>query len=114
MPLRDRLQVIAGRSLTIVVFIHDYVQLSFDGPTLTTFSLPVFTQFGNAIRVKQAGYCDALCAQIDIVVATADVTDEELVVRFVNGAQLTVSLHDHEYVGPEAIVFDSEEGKVVV
>ena len=111
--LQRRLQRIVGRSLTSVVFIHDYIQFIFDGPILTTLTLPRLDHAGIVVSQHCAGYCDGLCSQIGLTVSSACVTSEGVSIQFENQAELSVSLLPADYVGPEAINFDSDEGKVV-
>jgi hypothetical protein len=73
-PLQQRLQIVVGRSLSSVVFIHDYIHSIFNGPTLTALTLPEFARAGNPLKPRQSGYCDALCSQIGKVVKNVDVT----------------------------------------
>jgi hypothetical protein len=111
--LDSRLPLIVGRTLSSVVFIHDYIQLIFDRPTLITYSPPFLRQSGNELVAKQPGYCDAIYSQIGVRVTKTNVIDDELTIRLVNAVEIVVSLLAPDYVGPEALVFDSSEGIVV-
>ncbi len=110
----DRVQLIVGRSLTVVTFVHDYIQLTFDGPGFTIYTMPQFRQSDRELRSGQSGYCDAMCSQIGVAVTRVELTDVELVICLDGGAEFAVSLRPGDYVGPEAFMFTSEEGILVV
>src|ERR1700686_1222650 len=58
------LEKIVGEQLSSVEFVQDYVQLHFDGPTITAFVWPTLNLGGNIMCFGDAGYRDALCARI--------------------------------------------------
>src|SRR5262249_47362778 len=95
--LRD---VFAKESLSSVVFVMDYVQFVFNGPTLTAFVNPNIEVAGHRLRWGDPGYRDALCDQIMHRVIEANVwKDEDLELRFDTGAILRVSLRDEDLEG---------------
>jgi hypothetical protein len=63
---RQRLAKIVGEPLSAVTFVRDYVQLHFDGPTISAFTLPTVTVRGKTIAFADPGYRDALCARIGL------------------------------------------------
>ena len=105
------LQTIVGEKLSSVEFVMDYVQLRFDGPTLTAVSHPVVKTTTAVLRWDDPGYRDALCGQITAHVASVDIRDrDELKVLFDNGVSVAVSLKEDDQVGAEAVRFDTMRG----
>lgn len=104
---RRALAPIVAEKLSSVEFVQDYVQLRFDGPTLTVFTMPVVAADGRVFRVGDPGYRDALCERIAVLVTAADVGAEAITIEFAGGARLTVSLL-REDQGPsrESATFD--------
>jgi hypothetical protein len=52
----DVIASIAGEQLSSIEFVQDYVQLRFDGPTLTAFVWPTLTVGGNSFRFGERAY----------------------------------------------------------
>jgi len=97
---------IIGEQLSSVEFVQDYVQLRFDGPTITAFVWPTINLSGNIIRFGDAGYRDALCARIARKVTAARIIEVVcLTVQFDDYAELKISLKPEDSVGPEAGYF---------
>jgi hypothetical protein len=105
---------IVGRSMSSVEFVQDYIQFRFDGPCLTTLTLPSLKRPGEIVQPADQGYRDSLCSQIGIQVEGVDLSNEELIVRFVNSVAIVVSLRVEHYTGPEAINYVGENGAWVV
>jgi hypothetical protein len=104
-----------GRELAAVVFIRDYVELLFDGPVLTAITLPRVMQGHDLVGAGDAGYRDALCGQIGKVVTTSAVREKDAVeVVFADGATITISLRDEDYVTAEAAKYADDRGGVWV
>jgi hypothetical protein len=108
------LSELVGRPLTSVVFIHDYLQFVFDGPTLTALTIPTFQSGERSLARAQPGYCDAVCALIEVLVEKIEVNGQQLEIGFANGAVLQISLAESEYTGPEAINYTGENGNGIV
>src|SRR4051812_3677690 len=96
------LNEIVGASLSSVGFVMDYIQFRFDGPCLTTLTLPSVRNGTSVLRAFGPGYRDALCGQIGIEVADVTLTEEELTVQFLDSVAFVISLRDDD-TGPEAI-----------
>lgn len=58
------LNEIVGEELGSVVFVRDYVQFNFDGPTVTFVADPVVKSNGDERAYPTVGSRDLLCAQI--------------------------------------------------
>jgi len=94
---------ITGEQLSSVEFVQDYLQLHFDGPTLTLFTWPVITLPEREARFGDLGYRDVLCGRIGQKVVEVEMkADEALVVRFDDGVAITISLRPEHRAGPEA------------
>ena len=102
------LQVIIGEQLSAVTFVQDYVQLHFDGPCLTVFSHPVVMLGGKAFHWGKPGFRDALCNNIAKRVTEARVAyGDSIAIRFADGSTIKISLKDEDYLGEEAVNFDT-------
>ena len=95
---------IVGSKLSSVEFVQDYLQLHFDGSTLTTYTLPTLKLEDVSLNRGQVGFRDALCGQIDNVVEAVSINDH-ISLSFATGAIVKVSLRDEDYRGSEAIQF---------
>jgi hypothetical protein len=106
--LADALEELIGRQLSSVTFVMDYVQLSFDGPCLTAYTMPTVTSGSQSFSLGYPGYRDALCARIACRVERTLVDDQRVSIIF-EGASISVSLRDEDYLGPEALQFCLDE-----
>jgi hypothetical protein len=97
------IEIIVGEQLSSVEFVQDYVQLRFDGPTLTLFVWPSL-HFPNRVgRFGESGYRNDLCSRIGLKVLQARIRDnEDLVIEFDDHVELIVSLKAEDRTGPEA------------
>jgi hypothetical protein len=94
---------IIGEQLSSVEFVQDYVQLRFDGPTLTAFVWPVLRFRTKAVHFGESSYRDELCGRIGHKVRAAELRQgEAVIVEFEDGAIISVSLRAEDSVGPEA------------
>jgi hypothetical protein len=108
---REVLQDLQGRQLGAVVFVQDYLQLQFDGSTLTITTWPVVHRDGEA-AYGEPGYRDALCGCIAKVVEVADVVERDRFrIVFDDGSKLIISLKDADRVDPEAVRLNQEDGQ---
>jgi hypothetical protein len=100
------LVAIRDEQLSAVTFVQDYVQLSFDGPTLTCITRPVVIAADKRFDFGAAGYRDQLCELIGCrVQAGTVVPGERLQVDFADGRSLLVSLKPEAYRAAEAVLF---------
>jgi hypothetical protein len=114
MSSEEKLQVLQdlhGRQLGAVVFVQDYLQLQFDGSTLTITTWPVVHRDGEVVY-GEPRYRDALCDCIAKVVEVADVVERDrLRIVFGDGSKLIISLKDADRVDPEAVRLNQEDGQ---
>jgi hypothetical protein len=114
--LDSGLRALVGRALSSVEFVQDYIQFRFDGPCVSTYTLPsVESPDHQRLQSGERGYRDALCDRIGSEVKAAGLQDQEVFVLFSDGMALRVSLCEADYQGPEALqyILDSENIWVV-
>jgi hypothetical protein len=112
--LADALDKLAGRALSSVEFLADYVQLWFDGPCLTAYTSPTVASGPKTLSLDQPGYRDSLCRQIGCRVEHAEVDDRRVSICFEGGATISISLLDDDYRGPEALQFSLDRDHIWV
>ncbi|HXN46662.1 MAG TPA: hypothetical protein VN893_08470 [Bryobacteraceae bacterium] len=113
--LADAMHELIDRPLASVEFVRDYIQLHFDGPTLTAYTPPTFRSASSEVLAwAQAGYRDALCDLIGSVVHCIEVQPDAVCLKFEGGSAVCVSLRDDDYRGPEALQFLTEAGQTWV
>ena len=90
--------------LSSVEFVQDYLQLHFDGPTLTLYVWPdVADADGISVAFGEPGYRDALCSVIGETVTVPELNEgRSLTIEFENGTVLALSLRDEDVDLPEA------------
>jgi hypothetical protein len=93
-----------GVQLSAVTFVHDYLQLWFDGSGINVTN-PLTVQAASAKTTSwQPGFRDALCAQITKVVASSELRpNDAFIIRFTDGSLVSVSLRPEDYTSAEAI-----------
>jgi hypothetical protein len=102
------LQVIIGAQLSAVTFVQDYIQLHFDGPRLTVFSHPVVIRGDQTFHWGNPGFRDALCSGIAQQVTAARIAySESICIEFADGSAIKIALKDADYLGAEAVSFDT-------
>jgi len=62
--LKALMAEIVGHQLSSVTFVQDYIQFAFDGPVLTTYTLPTGSVRSQDLKWAEAGYRDAICGEI--------------------------------------------------
>jgi hypothetical protein len=99
----EPLTIVLGEELSAVTFVADYVQLWFDGPCLSAYSLPIVSVGGMSYRWGEPGYRDALCGCIGKRVASTEYTEKERIrLDLSDGSSILMSLRSGDYEGPEA------------
>lgn len=108
----ELLQTIVGEQMSSVEFIMDYVQLRFDGATLTTFTLPTVSRENQTLHWGESGYRDELCRQIGHLVKSVSIRSKEFIeISFDDSVVIQISLRESDYQGPEAAMFHSVSDK---
>lgn len=109
------LKVLEGSHLSSVEFVQDYVQLRFDGPTLTAITPPRIRVMNECFEWGKQGYRDALCGRIGKLVCQAStIPEQEIKIEFEDGASISISLNPDDYRTAEAAVFDNPPNPTVV
>ena len=102
------LRSIVGEQLSSVEFVQDYVQLHFDGRTLTAYTRPTVATGEDHSAWGQPGFRDALCERIARTVCSVAVsTGQEIRIAFDDGSSVAISLRPEDYSGPEAAMFQN-------
>jgi hypothetical protein len=94
---------LVGAELTSVEFVQDYLQLKFDGPTLTFYEWPdVFREEGS-YAYGEPEFRNVLCDLISSGVTAASLVEGEAIeVQFENGVSIRTSLRLEDISSPEA------------
>jgi hypothetical protein len=108
------LRAVIGEHLSGVCFVMDYIQLQFDRSGLSAFNPLTVSAENRLWSQRDAGWADALRARIGRTVQNAHATDIELIIEFDDEAKFRVSLRSEDYRGPEAFMFKSRDGPLVV
>jgi hypothetical protein len=103
--MSDLLNQLKGEQLSAVTFVHDYVQLAFDGPSISVYMPMSVEANGATIRTGDEQFRNAICAQIAKQVENAALrVGEALVITFNDGSRILISLREDDYSGPEAFM----------
>ena len=108
-------EILVGEQLNAVTFVMDYVQVHFNGPTLT-FLVPVYVRVPeHQLVFPGPGGRDALCELIGAEVASVQANDDIIDVEFRDGRRLRAPLAEEHRSGPEAAHFQERlNGPVMV
>lgn len=114
-PGVDPLLDLVNSELSAVVFVRDYVQLQFDGPTINALT-PITVCDKDIMALSgDANFRNVLCAQISKSVANAHVQKgDALTITFSDNARIAISLKEQDYTGPEAAVIMGKASRCVV
>ena len=108
------LQVLEGRQLSSVEFVHDYIQLHFEGATLSAMTLPRVCILDKTFESESLGYRDALCERIGQRISHAlTIPENEIRIVFNDRSTISISLASKDYRTPEAAVFHNGDQIVV-
>jgi hypothetical protein len=97
------LDLIVGEKLSSVTFVLSYLQLSFDGPTLTCFEWPRLFVGGTVDTFTSETYRNKLCSLIEKIVVAVDEKDESISAQFENGDHIDLMLRGD--AGSEVAMF---------
>ncbi len=99
--------------LSQVVFVHDYLQLVFQDRVFTLYNVATCSTGSGDFRQGEPGFCDCLVSLIDQT-ARAEALPDKLLLRFSNGAVVSVHVSRSGVRGPEAWQFGQLGGPTVV
>jgi hypothetical protein len=101
--------------LSQVVFIHNYIQLVFQGMSFNLYGAVTLYRSGCTLMRKDVGFCDELCRLIDQrVVSTTSEYGQYAAITFSGGTTVSVSVRPEDNVGPEAFYLGDNKGLMVV
>ncbi len=104
------ISTIEGKELTAVEFVLDYLQLRFDGPTVTFYDWPTLLLPDFSLAHGEPEYRNGLCAQIGEEVETATLDEgDALTLKLANNVVIALSLREEDLSTPQAGAF-SETG----
>ena len=113
--MTDSIRMVEGRHLSSVEFVHDYVQLRFDGLTLTVNAPLSVSVTGSTYGQLSPLFADSLRDRIGQRVRRAvAIVDDRMSIELTDGTTIEVSLKDDDQVSPEAVVLTDEKGGTVV
>jgi len=112
--LADALGKLVGHKLSSVTFVADYIQLGFDGAGMNAYTTPTVTCGSDSLSLGQPGYRDVLCGQIGCRVERTEVDKQRVSIVFESGTEVSISLRDDDYRGPEALEFSLDKDRVWV
>ena len=115
MSTGDPLEALVGEQLSAVVFVQDYVQLQFDGQTVTAFTPVSVIRGPHRSTFPDAGSRDDLCSVIGTKVVRQSIAGgDALALEFEGGAIIRVPLDAESRVGPEAMNFSGLDNQLIV
>jgi hypothetical protein len=107
------LERLVGHAVSAVCFVQDYMQLQFDGLTLTCYTPPCVGVGDAEFRSGASEYRDRLVGLIGRVVQSVRQQDRiDLLIVFKTGECVKISLRDEDAAGPEAAMLH-EPGKAI-
>lgn len=107
--------LLKAEPLSQVVFVHDYIQLVFQGTYFNLYNRVTVHRDGCTLGASDAGFADELRRLVgERVVDTSSEEGRFSVVEFERGAQVSVSLRAEDANGPEAFELGDNKGLRVV
>ena len=101
--------------LSQVVFVHDYIQLVFQGTYFNLYNRVTVHRGGCTLGPSDAGFADELRRLIgERVIDTLSEEGQFSAVKFERGTQVSVSLRAEDANGPEAFELGDNKGLCVV
>lgn len=100
-------QALVREQLSAVTFVQDYWQLAFDGSGFTVFSSITVTGPDWQVRDDDVEFRNRLCERIGRLVAKVSVDLEAVRLVFDDDTQISLSLQEAHYTGPEALTFQA-------
>jgi hypothetical protein len=102
----EQLRELAGRQLTAVTFLWDYLQLQFDGPCLNVMNTMAVSSQGQTAKTGDDQFRDLLCGHMGGgQVRAVDMSVAQVSIEFPDGGRIAVLLGGEDYSGPEAIYY---------
>jgi hypothetical protein len=113
MTAGQNFQAIVGEKLSAVVFILDYWQFQFDGPSISALTRIEVCEAAATTRDGDDQFRNRLCSLIGKIVGRVSFNSDALTVTFTDETSLSISLRWADYRGPEAAIFHSADQKTI-
>jgi len=98
-----RIEAVTGEPLSGVSFVHDYVELHFDGKIVRSLTMPTVNLASAQHKFPETGSRDALCSLIGLTVERVTVKEDVYIeIAFSGEARVRIPLAPEERSGPEA------------
>jgi hypothetical protein len=85
---------LVGRVMTSVIFVMDYLQITFDDAWLTVISSPTLITGGKEVGWKSPDFADVLRRQIGKALRRVDVSNRQARLTFETGCALSIPLEE--------------------
>ncbi len=93
-----------GEKLSSITFVMDYIQLSFDGPTINVYAPILVKDEITTTRCGEDQFRNQICSFIAKQVKEVTFAESESIyIYFEDHSQIQISLRESDYTGPEAI-----------
>ena len=113
--MSDAIKLLIGRRLTSVEFVHDYLQLRFDGPTLTVNGPIDVRRNASCVSNPSMNFRGAIVDVIGTEVSGGDcIIDDRIRIEFSDRSQIVISLKPEEQVNPEAAILTGVDDNIYV
>lgn len=107
--IQSSLAQLIGRQLSSIEFVQNYVQLRFNGITLTVIALPHVVVRRFTYEPQMRDYRNMLCSLIGHTILNfAFVEDVKLEFELSDDTSLVISLKEEDYIAAEAVIFTSD------
>src|SRR5262249_40424713 len=104
--LNSALNQLVSSPLSSVEFVQDYMQLHFDGSTITAYIHPYIVRNERKLSWGDSGYRDSLCDLIRLTLEYAEISpSKELTLTFEDHTSIKITSSEIGYRGPEAFTF---------
>jgi hypothetical protein len=114
-PTQSTLEQLNGCWVVGVTFAGDYVRLRIGSLILTCLVWPRVTTSEATFDFGMPGYRDALCGQIEKLVESVTVDEENMFrMLFTDGSIVEVSLRVKDRPGPETLVLSDLKGERLI
>ncbi|KOR90373.1 hypothetical protein [Paenibacillus solani] len=107
------LKDLIDRQLSSVEFVQDYLQLHFDGITLTSYNMPIVIINGIPYTIYTPGYRDVFCSLISQIVKEVYETKKIITIQFGETNYINISIREED-CNPEAATLINEYNNIVV
>jgi|SRR5450756_523466 len=106
---------VIGEKLSAIVFVMDYWQFQFDGPTINALTRVQVSASGKVLRDGDDQFRNLICDQIGKIVTEVTLTKSQVfTITFEDCSSIAISLNVEDYVGPEGIVLYGSNQTVVI